>query len=56
LAGTKTVPEAVELQTGYWQKQVGTLSKQVEELCALSTKVATDTFEPIKAQVARGMN
>jgi phasin len=56
LAGAKTVSQAVELQTGYWQKQLAALSKQAEELAALSTKIAADSFEPIKAQVARGLN
>jgi phasin len=56
LAAAKTVAEAVELQTGFWQKQLGILPKQAEELAALSTKVAADTAEPIKAQVARGFN
>jgi phasin len=55
LAGAKTLPEAVELQQTYWQKQLGTLSAQAEELRALSTKVAADAFQPIKAQVARGL-
>jgi phasin len=54
LAGAKTLPEAVELQSGYWKKQVGTLSAQAEELHALSTKIAADTFEPIKARI--GLN
>jgi phasin len=56
LAGAKTVSQAVELQTGYCQKQLAALSKQAEELAALSTKIAADSFEPIKAQVARGLN
>jgi phasin len=56
LAGAKTVAQAVELQSGYWQKQVGALSAQAEEIQALSTKIAADTFEPIKAQVSRGFN
>jgi phasin len=55
LAGAKTLPEAVELQSGYWKNQLGTLSAQAEELHALSTKIAADAFEPIKAQVARGL-
>src|SRR5581483_1162786 len=56
LAGAKTVAQAVELQTSYWQKQVGALSAQAEELTALSTKIAADTVEPIKAQIGRGLN
>jgi phasin len=53
LAAAKTFSEVVELQTGYWQKQLDTLSAQGEELRALSTKVAAETFEPIKAQITR---
>jgi phasin len=56
LAGAKTLPEAVELHSGYWRNQLGTLSAQAEEIRALSTKIAADTFEPIKVQVARGLN
>jgi len=56
LAGAKTVHEAVDLQTGYWRNRLGTLSAQAEELRVLSTKVAADTLEPIKAQITRGIN
>jgi phasin len=56
LSGAKTVAEAVELQKTYWQKQLGTLSAQAQELQALSTKIAAETFEPIKARVGRGFN
>jgi phasin len=52
LAGAKTIAEAVELQKTYWQRQLGTLSAQAQELQALSTKVAAETFEPIKARVS----
>jgi phasin family protein len=51
LAGAKTIPETVELQAGYWREQIGTLAEQTEELVDLSTKVAADTLEPIKAQI-----
>jgi phasin len=56
LAGAKTVPQAVELQSEYWRKQLKSLPAQAEELRVLSTKVAADTLDPIKAQIARGMN
>jgi phasin len=56
LAGAKTVPQAVELQSEYWRKQLESLPTQAEELRVLSTKVAADTLDPIKAQIARGMN
>ena len=59
VASAKTVPEAVELQADYWRKQVGTLTAQAEELRVLSTKLAAEAIEPIKARVAqvtRGLN
>lgn len=56
LAAAKSVPEALEVQTGYWRNQFGTLTAQAEELRALSNKVAADTLEPIKSQITRGMN
>jgi phasin len=56
LAAAKTVPQAVELHQSYWRNQVATLSAQAEELRALSTKIAADTVEPVKAQLARGLN
>jgi phasin len=56
LAGAKTVPQAVELQSEYWRKQLESLPAQAEELRVLSTKVAADTLDPIKTQIARGMN
>lgn len=56
LVAAKSVPEIVELQAGYWRNQFDTFSGQAEELRALSTKVAADTIEPIKAQFTRGIN
>jgi phasin len=53
LASAKTVPEAVELQADYWRKQLGTLTAQAEELRVLSTKLAAEAIEPIKARVAQ---
>jgi phasin len=55
LAAAKSVPEIVELQASYWRNQFGTLSAQAEELRVLSTKIAADAVEPIKAQVTRGL-
>jgi phasin len=51
LAGAKNLSEIVELQAAYWQKQLGALTSQAEEVRALSTKVTADTAEPMKAQV-----
>jgi phasin len=56
LAGAKTLAEAMELHAAYWQKQLGALSAQAEEMRSLSTKVTEDVAEPIKTQVSRGKN
>jgi phasin len=54
LAGAKNLSEMVELQTAYWQKLLGTLKSQAEEVRALSTKMAAAASEPLKEQVKRG--
>jgi hypothetical protein len=46
----------MELQAAYWQKQLGALGAQAEEMRSLSTKVTEDVAEPIKTQVSRGTN
>ena len=56
LAGAKNLSEMVEFQAAYWQKLLGTLVSQAEEVRALSTKVATAAGEPLKEQVKRGMD
>jgi phasin len=55
LAGAKNLAEALELQAAYWRKQFGVLTAQAEEVGALSTKVTADAAEPIKSQMARGV-
>ena len=54
LAGAKNLSEMVELQAAYWQKLLGALTSQAEEVRALSTKVAAAASEPLKEQVKRG--
>jgi len=56
LANAKDLAEVVELQAGYWQKQFSALTAQAEEIRALSTKVTAAAAEPIKANVARGLD
>ena len=56
LAGAKNLSEMVEFQAAYWQKLLGALTSQAEEVRALSTKVATAAGEPLKEQVKRGMD
>jgi phasin len=41
LAGAKDLADIVELQAAHWQKQLGALMSQAEEVRALSTKVAS---------------
>jgi len=55
LAGAKNLSEMVELQAAYWQKLLGTLTSQAEEVRALSTKMAAAAGEPLKEQVKRGV-
>jgi phasin len=56
LAGAKNLSEMVELQTAYWQKLLGALTSQAEEVRALSAKVAAAAGEPLKEQVKRGVD
>lgn len=56
LAGAKTLTDVVELQSAFLRKQFGVLRAQAEEVRALSTKVTADAAEPIKSQMARGMD
>ena len=56
LAGAKNLAQVLEFQGAYWRKQFGTLAAQAEEVRALSTKVAADTAEPIKAHVTTSMD
>jgi phasin len=56
LAGAKNLSEMVELQTAYWQKLLGTLESQAEEVRSLSTKMAAAATEPLKEQVKRGVD
>ena len=55
LAGAKNLSEIVEFQAAYWQKLMGALTSQAEEVRALSTKMAAAATEPLKEQVRRGV-
>jgi phasin len=55
LAGAKNLSEMVELQAAYWQKLLGALTSQAEEVRALSTKLVAAAGEPLKEQVKRGV-
>ena len=56
LASAKNLAQVLELQGAYWRKQLGALAVQAEEVRALSTKVASDMAEPIKAHVTTSMD
>ena len=56
LAGARNLSDIVQVQATHWQKQVSVLTAQAEEVRALSTKVAADTAEPIKAYELRKAN
>ena len=56
LATAKTLAEIVELRATYWRKQFTELAAQAEEIRALSTKVAGDMAEPIKAHMERSVD
>ena len=55
LAGARNLSDIVQVQAAYWQKQVSVLTAQAEEVSALSTKVAADATDPIKAYMTNGM-
>ena len=56
LAGAKNLAEIVELQSAFVRQQFDALASQAGEIRALSTKIAADAAEPIKAQVTRSMD
>lgn len=55
LVGAKTLAEAMELHSTYWNKQLNALRTQAEEVRDLSTRVTSDVVEPAKAQVKRSV-
>jgi phasin len=56
LAGAKNLAEIVELQSAFVRQQFDAMAGQASEIRALSTKIAADASEPIKAQVAKTMD
>jgi hypothetical protein len=55
LATAKTLAEILELRATYWRKQFSELAAQAEEVRALSTKVAVEMAEPVKAHIKRSV-
>jgi phasin len=55
LAGAKNLAEMVELQSAFLRQQFDVFASQANEIRALTTKIAADTSEPIKAQMTKSM-
>jgi len=56
LAGAKNLGEIVELQSAFIRHQFDVFANQASEVRALTSKIAADTAEPIKAQVTRSFD
>jgi len=56
LASAKNIEEIIELQASYARKQFEALTAQAEEIRTLSTKIATDTTDPIKDHVSQSID
>ena len=56
LAGAKNLAEIVELQSAFIRRQFDVFANQASEIRALTSKIAADTAEPIKSQVARSFD
>lgn len=56
LASAKNIAEIIELQASYARKQFEALTAQVEDIRTLSTKIATDTTDPIKDHVSQSID
>jgi phasin len=56
LAGAKNLAEIVELQSAFIRRQFDVFANQASEIRALTSKIAADTAEPIKNQVARSFD
>jgi phasin len=51
--GVKSVSEFVALQSEHVRKQAEAISAQAKDMSALSQRIATESAEPIKSQVAK---
>ena len=53
ILGVKSIADYVTLHSEFARKQIETLTGQTKDIAALAQKVATETAEPIKTQVAK---
>ncbi len=56
MAGAKNIAEIMELQSSFVRKQFEVLTAQADEIRELSTKVATETANPIKDHVSKSID
>jgi phasin len=56
MAGAKNLAEIVDLQSAFIRHQFDVFASQAGEIRALTSKIAADTTEPIKHQVARSFD
>ncbi|MGE0611012.1 MAG: phasin family protein [Hyphomicrobiales bacterium] len=52
LAGARNLAEILEIQGSYFRKQLEVLAAQAADVRELSSRVATDTAEPLKSHVS----
>ncbi|NEI53238.1 phasin [Rhizobium leguminosarum] len=53
LAGAKSLPDVIELQTTFFRKRIEMGVEQAKDFRALTTKVATDISKPIKVAIEK---
>jgi phasin len=53
ILGVKSIADYVTLHSEFARKQIETLTGQTKDIAALAQKVATESAEPIKTQVAK---
>lgn len=55
LAGSKSVTEAVSLQSAHAEKQLKALNDQAKDLSDLAQKIAKESIEPLKGQFEKAL-
>ena len=55
LAAVKSLPEALEIQSGHAHKQFDALTFQAREIAAMAQKIAADAVAPLNASLGKAM-
>ena len=55
LTSVKSLPEAMEVQSGHARKQFDALTFQAKDMATLAQKIAADAVAPIKASVSKAL-